>query len=181
MAKRDLARGAGFLVLVFVAAFAGVWLGMHFRQSRAGGPPQVDTDLVPGATLPAGTVLDTDGQSHDVAQLAADGGVLMFLSVDCGACGMTLEDWQPEIASGALAGVPIIGISADPPERFAEFPAKGATFPVYRDANRDYAREHGVSGVPFVVVVGPGGEIREQWIGHREDVDFERIRELATG
>ncbi|HEX2163863.1 MAG TPA: redoxin domain-containing protein [Thermoanaerobaculia bacterium] len=181
MTRREFARGAGFLALVFVAAFGGVWAGMQLRQSRAPSPPQVDTDLVPGAALPAGTVLDTSGQSHDLAQLAGGGGVVMFLSIDCGACGMTLEHWRPEIEGGALAGVPIIGISADRPERFAEFPAKGATFPVYRDENRDYARDHGVSAVPFVVVVGPGGEIREQWIGHREDVDFERIRELATG
>lgn len=180
MTKRELARGAVYFVLVFVAAFAGVWAGMHFRQSRAAGPPSVETDLVAGTPLPAGTVLDTAGQGHDLAELAADGGVVIFLAVDCGACGMTLEHWQPEI-EGALAGVPIIGISADRPERFAEFPAKGATFPVYRDADRTYAREHGVGAVPFVVVVGPDGEIREQWIGHREDVDFERIKELATG
>lgn len=181
MTGKDLARGAGFLVLVAVAAFAGVWLGMEFREGRQAAPPAaVDSDLVPGAAFPAETVVDAAGAPHDTARLAAGGGVVMFLAADCGACGMTLERWKPEIAGGALAGVPVIGLTYDPPERLADYPAKGADFPVYRDAERVFGVEHGVTAVPTVIVVGRDGTIRERWVGHRDDVDFERIRQLAT-
>jgi peroxiredoxin len=178
---KDLARGAGFLVLVAVAAFAGVWLGMEFRQGRqAAPPPAIESDLVPGAAFPAETVLDAAGAAHDTARLAAGGGVVMFLAADCGACGLMLESWRPQIAGGALAGVPVIGLTYDPPERLADYPAKGADFPVYRDAEQVFGREHGVIRVPTVIVVGRDGTIRDHWAGHREDVDFERIRQLAT-
>lgn len=182
MTRRDLARGAGFLALVFVAAFAGVWAGTAFRDARApGGGPGHETDLLPGAAFPAEMVIDAAGQPHDLARLAADGAVVMFLAADCSACGMTLERWQPEIEGGALAGVRVIGVTYDPPERLADYPAKGARFPVYRDAERVFGLEHGVTSVPTVVVVAPGGEIRDRWVGHRDDVDFARIRELTSG
>lgn len=181
MTRRDLARGAGFLALVFVAAFAGVWAGTAFRDAKAPARPAAETDLVPGAAFPAETVVDAAGAPHDLARLAADGAVVMFLAADCGACGMTLERWQPEIEGGALAGVRVIGVTYDPPERLADYPAKGARFPVYRDAERVFGLEHGVTAVPTVVVVAPGGEIRDHWVGHRDEVDFARIRQLTTG
>jgi cytochrome oxidase Cu insertion factor (SCO1/SenC/PrrC family) len=183
MTRRDLSGWAGFLVLVFAAAFAGVWAGNAFRDARApaGGPPAVESDLVPGAAFPAETVLDAAGAPHDLARLASGGAVVMFLAADCGACGMTLEHWQPEIEGGALAGVRVIGVTYDPAERLAEYPAKGARFPVYRDAERVFGLEHGVTGVPTVVVVAPGGEIRDRWVGHRDEVDFDRIRDLTSG
>ncbi|HUO86530.1 MAG TPA: hypothetical protein VM617_04000 [Thermoanaerobaculia bacterium] len=53
--------------------------------------------------------------------------------------------------------------------------------PLYRDPGRRVGQRHGVTAVPFVVVVAPGGEIRERWIGHRDEVDFGRIRRLAGG
>jgi peroxiredoxin len=180
--RRELVRGAGFLALVFVAAFAGVWAGNAFRDARSGGgqqQPSVPPHLAAGAAFPAETVVDAAGEPHDLARLTGDGAVVMFLAVDCGACGLTLERWQPEIEGGSLAGVPILGVTYDPPERLPEFPAKGATFPVYRDAEGAFVQEHEVTSFPTVVVVGPGGEIRDSWVGHNADVDFARIRELV--
>lgn len=180
MTGRGVARGAGFLALVFAAAFAGVWAGTAFRDAGAPGRPAAETDLVPGSAFPSETVVDAAGQPHDLARLAAGGAVVLFLAADCGACGRTLERWEPEIEGGALAEVPVIGVTYDPPERLADYPAKGARFPVYRDAERVFGHEHGVTAVPTVVVVGPGGEIRDHWVGHRDDVDFARIRRMVT-
>lgn len=181
LTRRELARGAGFLVLVFAAAAAGVWAGGAFRDGRAAQPAAVDSDLEPGAVFPTETVVDAAGGRHDLAELAADGAVVMFLTADCPACGMTLEHWRPAIEAGALTGVPILGVTADPAERLEDFRTKGARFPVYRDPEQRFNRRHGVTEVPFVVVVGPGGEIRERWVGHRGDVDFARIRRLVDG
>ena len=180
MTRRDLLRGAGFLALVFVAAFGGVWAGMLVRDARSGNGQAVESDLVPGNAFPAETVVDAAGEPHDLARLTADGAVVMFLAADCDFCGRTLEHWRPEIEGGTLAGVPILGVTYDPPERLPEYPDKGARFPIYRDPERVFGREHGVTGVPTVIVIGPGGTIRDRWVGHREDVDFERIRELTT-
>lgn len=174
-------RGIGFLVLVSLAAAAGLWAGGVFRHGRGAVPGTVESDLVPGNRFPAAEVIDEAGNPHDLGRLAADGAVVMFLAADCGACGLTLEHWGPALADEELAGLAVLGVTSDPPAGLERLRAKGARFPLYRDPGHQVGRRLGVSAVPFVVVVAPGGVIRERWIGHRDDVDFARIRRLTGG
>lgn len=185
MSRRDLVRGAGFLGLVFVVAFAGMWAGQEVRRWRApdgAGPgSEIDSGLVAGAPFPAVQVLEPDGTPRDTAELTAGGALVLFLRADCPACGLTVERWRGEVASGALAGVAVVGITNDPPETIPAYrEAKAIPFPVYSDPDRTFVERHGVTAVPFVVAVAPGGRIRDRQVGHREDADLERLARLAT-
>lgn len=189
MTRRDALRGAAFLALVFAVAFAGVWAGQELRSRRgpaSGGGGEgpatgIDSDLVAGAPFPAVTVREPDGTPRDTAELTAGGALVLFLRADCPACGLTVERWRSEIASGELAGVPVVGITAEPPEAVAAYRrAEAIPFPVYSDPERTFIERHGVTAVPFVVAVAPGGRIRERFLGHREDADLGRLARLVT-
>lgn len=58
--------------------------------------------------------------------------------------------------------------------------------PLETDLRRPWDPEHvfverqGVTAVPFVVAVAPGGRIRDRFLGPREDVDLERLGRLTT-
>ena len=57
--------------------------------------------------------------------------------------------------------------------------AKAVPFPVYSDPGRAFVETHGVSSVPFVVLVGPDGTIQENAVGYRPNTDFGRMREVV--
>ena len=125
-------------------------------------------------------MLAADGGTADTGALTRDGAIVLFMRFDCPACGMTVDRWRAEVTEGALAGVPIIGIASDPVDAIAPYrEAKAVPFPVYSDPDRAFIEEHGVSSVPFIVVVGPDGTIRETALGFRPNADFARMRELV--
>lgn len=182
MNRSAIARGAGSVLFVAAVALAGLWAGRELGERRRPAHAQVETDLVAGAPFPSGTVVAADGSTVDTAELTRGGAIVLFMRFDCPACGLTVDRWRDEVAAGALAGVPVVGITADPREEIPVYrEAKRVPFPVYADPDGTFAREHGVTSVPFVVVVGPGGTIRELAVGFRSDTDFERLRALTGG
>lgn len=185
MRAKTLVRWAVYLVLLIVVGLAGLWTGGKIREWRAPetpAAPTLDTDLVPGVPFPSEPVLAADGTSADTAELTRNGAVVLFMRFDCPACGMTVDQWRDVVGEGALAGVPVVGITTDPPEAIAGYrEAKAVPFPVYADPDRTFVEAHGVSSVPFVVLVGPDGTIRENAVGFRPGTDFERMRELVGG
>jgi peroxiredoxin len=185
MKRNPIVRWAVYLALLVVVGAAGLWTGGKIREWRAPeapAAPTLDTSLVAGAPFPSEPVLAADGTPADTAELTRDGAVVLFMRFDCPACGMTVDQWRDVVAEGALAGVPVVGITSDPPEAIESYrEAKAVPFPVYADPDRTFIEEHGVSSVPFVVVVGPGGTIRENAVGFRPDTDFQRMRELVGG
>lgn len=177
MDKKSLARGAGFLVLVFVAAFGGVYAGMKVRESRAPAPPPpLETKIQTGMEFPGEQVEEPQGAPHSTTELVSDGAVVMFLKLDCQPCGNMVARWQELVASGELDGVPTLGITMDDAELIPAYrESKGLAFPIYRDPQQRFVQEWKVSAVPFVVVVGPGGEVVETFASPRQ-IDPDKIR-----
>ena len=68
-------RSAVFVVLVFLAALAGVWAGMGFRESRAPGPPSGESELVAGREFPEAALAAPDGASRRTGELLAGRGL----------------------------------------------------------------------------------------------------------
>lgn len=169
MTKQTLIRTAGFLLLVFLAAFGGVWAGMQFRQSQApssGAPPEVPVSkLVAGVDFPDERVLvPEDGSELATGDLVAGGAVVLFLRSDCPACGEMTKRWNELAAAGELDGVQAFGVSIEAPEMIAAYRhEKALPFPVYQDAERRFIEQWDVNAVPLVVVVGPGGEVRQSF------------------
>jgi peroxiredoxin len=183
--RKTIARWAAYLVLLVVVGFAGLWTGGKIREWRAPEAPPaptLDTELVAGAPFPSAPVLASDGTVADTAEQTRNGAVVHFMRFDCPACGMTVDQWRDVVAEGELAGVPVVGITSDPPEAIESYrEAKAVPFPVYADPDRTFIERYGVSSVPFVVLVAPGGTIRENAVGFRPDTDFEHMREMVGG
>lgn len=187
MSRREAARRAVFLLLVLGVAAVGVWAGQEFHRWRAGpggagsAGTAIDSDLVAGARFPSVSVAEPDGPPRDTAELTAGGALVLFLRSDCPACGLTVERWVRETASGDLAGVPVVGITTEPPAAIPAYRREaGIPFPVYSDSGRAFVERHGVTAVPYVVAVAPGGRIRDRLVGHREDADLARLARLAS-
>jgi peroxiredoxin len=166
--KQTLIRTAGFLLLVFLAAFGGVWAGMKFRQAQAppaGAPAVPESRLVAGVDFPdERLVVPEDGRELATGDLVADGAVVLFLRSDCPACGEMTKRWKELAAAGDLDGVPAFGVSIEPPETITAYrQEKELPFPVYQDAERRFIEHWEVNAVPLVVVVGPGGEVQQSF------------------
>lgn len=178
MDKKSLARGVGFLLLVFIAAFGGVYAGMKFREARAPAAPSVpESKIQAGMEFPSEQVEEPQGAAHSTAELVSDGAVVMFLKLDCQPCGNMVARWQELAAAGDLDGVPTVGITMDAADAIPAYrEEKGLDFPIYRDPERRFISEWGVSAVPLVVVVGPGGEVVETFASPQQ-LDPGKIRQ----
>lgn len=181
MDKQRLIKGAAFLLLVFVAAFAGVFAGMKFREARAPqpSPPPVPERLQVGNEFPDVPLVSTAGEAAAGADLLDDGGVVMFLRLDCQPCGRMVSRWQELAEAGELEGVTTIGITGDEPALVEPYrQEKGLGFPIYVDPDRRFVADWGVRAVPLVVVVGPEGEITRTF-SNPADIDPDEIRREA--
>ena len=168
MNKQTLIRTAGFLLLVFLAAFGGVWAGMQFRQSQAppaGAPEVPESKLVAGVDFPDERVLvPEDGSELTTGELVAGGAVVLFLRSDCPACGEMTKRWNELAAAGDLDGVTAFGVSIEPTETITAYrQEKQLPFPVYQDPERSFVEQWEVNAVPLVVVVGPDGEVQQSF------------------
>ena len=179
MDRQSMLRGAGFLLLVFVAAFGGVYAGMKFREART---PQIDlrtpeSKLAVGETFPAVDLVSPAGEHAGSAQLVSDGGVVMFLRLDCQPCGQMVARWHELEAAGELAGIKTVGItSADPSLVEPYRQEKNLEFPIYLDPDHTFVRDWEIRAVPYVVVVGPDGAVR-QIFSSPEQIDLDAIRQ----
>lgn len=184
MDKQTLLRGAGFLVLVFIAAFGGVFAGMKFREARApeGTAAVPQSRIQEGVEFPAEEVTEPDGAVHDTGELVAGGAVVMFLRLDCQPCGTLVARWQELTDAGDLAGVPTVGITISDPAEIAPYRAeKGLSFPIYHDPQSTFVRQWEVNSVPLVVVVEPGGEVAGTFMAPQQIDPAEIRRQVGLG
>jgi peroxiredoxin len=178
MDKTSVAKGAGFLLLVFLAALGGVWAGLEFRRSQ--GPPAGSetpvSKLAVGEAFPDVELVSPAGRQTGTAALVDAGGVVMFLRLDCEPCGVMVARWQQLQDAGDLAGVPTVGITTADPSAVEPYRReKGLGFPIYVDPDGVFVRDWGVRAVPYVVVVGPDGAVR-QIFSSPQEIDGEEIR-----
>lgn len=184
MDRQSLLRGLGFLVLVFIAAFGGVFAGMKFREARA---PAVGADvpeskIQQGTTFPAEQVVEPEGAVHGTSELVSDGAVVLFLRLDCQPCGRMVERWQELTDSGELAGVPTLGITISDPVEIGPYRRdKGLSFPIYHDPDGTFVQQWQVSSVPLVVVVEPGGQVARTFYAPQQIDPAEIRRQVGVG
>ena len=170
MDKSSIAKGAGFLLLVFA--------GLYVREARQ---PEVqvrmpETKLHVGDAFPDVELVSTAGEPAASASLVGDGGVVMFLRLDCKPCGDLVAHWQELEDSGELAGVTTVGITSDEPSLVEPYRRdKGLSFPIYLDPESTFIRDWEVRGTPYVVVVGPDGAVRQTFMAPQQ-IDTGEIR-----
>jgi peroxiredoxin len=128
-----------------------------------------------GGRAPAFQMPSLDGAGSSLADLLSRGpAVLAFFKVSCPVCQMTFP-FLERIHAAAGTALPIYGISQNNAEDTREFARRyGLTFPMLLDSEDDdfpVSNAYGISSVPTVFVVEPGGVISSATEGwSRRDV-----------
>ena len=106
------------------------------------------TRLAPGDAAPAFTLPDADGNPVSLADFAGSRVVVYFYpAAMTPGCTTQACDFRDSLDSLAAAGVTVLGISPDKPEKLAKFRDRdGLTFPLLSDPDRKVLGEWGAYG-----------------------------------
>ena len=137
--------------------------------SGFGGSPHLESNALKGRTAPVFTmtVLGSDGQTVDLADLRGKPVVLNFWSTWCQPCKIE----HPHLVQAAEVytpqGVEFYGVLfSDEPANAERFLAReGHAFPILYDPAQRVAIDYGVTGVPETFFISPDGRIVEKVSG----------------
>jgi peroxiredoxin Q/BCP len=104
--------------------------------------------LAPGDTAPAFTLTDADGQQISLADYAG-GKVIVYFYPAASTPGCTKQacDFRDSLSELNEAGLDVIGISPDKPEKLAKFRERdGLTITLLSDADKTVMQEYGAYG-----------------------------------
>ena len=106
------------------------------------------TRLAAGDAAPAFTLPDADGTPVSLADFRGRRVVVYFYpAAMTPGCTTQACDFRDSLASLAAAGVAVIGVSPDKPEKLAKFrDAEGLTFPLVSDPSREVLTAYGAYG-----------------------------------
>jgi thioredoxin-dependent peroxiredoxin len=104
--------------------------------------------LAVGDVAPAFSLPDADGGTVSLADYAGRRVVVYFYpAAMTPGCTTQACDFRDSLASLAAAGVDVVGISPDKPEKLAKFrDAEGLTFPLASDPTREVLTAYGAYG-----------------------------------
>ena len=135
-----------------------------------------------GATAPAFTLTDMDGNAHHSADLYKDRLTFAaFYKVGCGTCKFTapyLEKFYQ--AYKGKDSFQFWGVSQDTPEDTTSFMNEyGASFPNLLDETHWASADYGLSNVPTMFLVDQEGQIVESCVGFSRG-DLNRMSESVA-
>lgn len=128
-----------------------------------------------GMPAPAFTLADGDGKGYSLSDALRNGPVLAaFFKISCPVCQFTFPFLQRIYEANGDSRVSIWGISQDNPADTREFLHEfGVKFPALIDAQGyKVSNQYGLTNVPSIFLIEPGGEIRTASIGFtKRDVE----------
>lgn len=124
--------------------------------------------LPPGSEAPPFQLQDAIGNAWDLAQAFAGGpAVLAFFKVTCPTCKLAFP-YLEKLNQAYGDCVPFLGVAQDPGEAAVAFARElgPATFPLLiDDAPYPISVQYGLTNVPTVFAVEPGGKIAQTLVG----------------
>ena len=164
-------RATWIFALAFAFGVAGIFAGHALRdstQSAKGSPGQAQlpvpkTALQAGTPFPAVDLIDEGGQRRLSSELfASEGGVVLFLELECPPCVESAQRWQRLVTEGRVPASQVCGITMQSPAQIAAFRSElGLDFEILQDDGRRFFDEYRVTHFPMEVVVDGGGIIRD--------------------
>lgn len=152
------------LALSLALGVAGVLAGTALRGRVVATHtfPEPETALETGAPLPAVELVGEQGERRLSSELfGAEGGVVLFLELECPPCVESARHWQDMVNDGRVDVSSVAGITAQPLSAIAEFrSAHAIDFPIFRDEAYRFMKEYRVNQYPVKVVVDGDGIIR---------------------
>jgi peroxiredoxin len=120
--------------------------------------------IAPGFTLPT-----VDGQKFSLTEALKRGPVVaVFFKITCPVCQFALPYLERLYQAHRGKGVSIVGISQSDAKDTRQFMSEyGISFPVLLDDPQSYpvSNAYGLTNVPTVFLITPGGEIDESIVG----------------
>lgn len=177
-------------IFLAVLAAAGGYLGVRVAQRQQ--PPAAVAVPTPQRSVPAflqasvaqlpRVQLLQPGEPAPVTSsevLPSEGGVVLFLDMQCDPCKFLAGRWQDHIREGRIEAERVVGITPSPQDAIEPFrESLGLWFPIYADPLQAYVDQHGVDTFPWEVVVGEDGTI----LGFTGDLDaMGKLESLAPG
>jgi len=166
-----------FVLLVVAVGAAGLWAGRTMQEreiaSRLDLPAPATHGLELGSRFPGVALVAEDGTPVAADSLWRErGAVVLFLDPECAPCGTMVERWDALAQSDSLTGLALAGITyAAPPTALRAYRAKhGVSFPVFADTAAAFLRDHGVTNVPLVAIVGRSGTLHSTTFDPEEPI-----------
>ena len=142
------------------------------------------TRLAPGDAAPAFTLPDADGKPVSLADFAGSRVVVYFYpAAMTPGCTTQACDFRDSLDSLAAAGVTVLGISPDKPEKLAKFRDRDAiTFPLLSDPDRRVLEAYGAYGEKMMYGKKVTGVIRSTFVvGADGNLELAQYNVKATG
>jgi len=142
------------------------------------------TRLAPGDAAPAFTLPDADGKPVSLADFAGSRVVVYFYpAAMTPGCTTQACDFRDSLDSLAAAGMTVLGISPDKPEKLAKFRDRDAiTFPLLSDPDRSVLEAYGAYGEKMMYGKKVTGVIRSTFVvGTDGKLELAQYNVKATG
>jgi thioredoxin-dependent peroxiredoxin len=142
------------------------------------------TRLAPGDTAPDFTLPDADGKDVSLADFRGHRVVVYFYpAAMTPGCTTQACDFRDNLSSLAAAGVDVVGISPDKPEKLAKFRERDSlTFPLLSDPSRSVLEAYGAYGEKTMYGKKVTGVIRSTFVIDAEGkVEQAQYNVKATG
>jgi peroxiredoxin len=177
-------------MIIFVAAAAGIYLGMSLKGGSPGPEPvQAEQTGAPVSKLAIGTdfpdvsLFDEAGAPVSSKQvIGGQGAVVLFMELGCPPCKEMSQKWEGAIASGKALGVPLYGVTINLPVSIHPYRIKNKlTFPIYADTLNIFMDNYDVTNYPLEVVVGKSGKVTYTTFNSAEPIDLDKLKEQLEG
>lgn len=183
--KKSFWQNGILLVLVFVVALGGMYLGMATSQ-RNSEPSmrqeELKSKLTEGSGFPDVNLLDESGNPVHSRELLNDKGtIVLFLEPGCPPCEQMSKRWQGIADDGKLGDMGLISISFAPITEVAKYKIEhGLRFAAYADTSFTFMEKYEVTNYPLMVALDGDGNIRWHTFDANQEIDMKELRENLT-
>jgi thiol-disulfide isomerase/thioredoxin len=131
-----------------------------------------------GIQVPNLAITGMTGRVTSLGDLAKDGALVGLFTTTCPHCLRTMPAWKELEDEAARVNLPFVAVSLHDQRRTWSF-VNSTSSPqaVWVVSSREVSQRAGLPGVPFTVLVGEGGIIKETWLGALREKDIRNIVE----
>jgi thioredoxin-dependent peroxiredoxin len=143
-----------------------------------------NTRLEPGDKAPAFSLCDADGKTVKLSDYKGRRVIVYFYpAASTPGCTKQACDFRDSLAELNEAGIDVVGISPDKPEKLAKFrDAEGLTFPLLSDPDRKVLTVYGAYGEKMMYGRAVHGVIRSSFVvDEKGKIEVAQYNVKATG